>query len=183
MCEECAVYEFPIRHAREQCPFRAAAYCALCAVWGRHRTEECPDRPARGAVETVEQACPLDMLTAEYLRRPRGVGAGNWGVGVLEIEDSAKGIKKALVDAGLGGLVGRREANIRLLEDYAQTAGKRIVFRSPNRGAGSHGKATKNTAKAGKAGEVSKATEATDQEAPAALTALAAQAKDPRRVT
>ena len=130
MCSICKPILKEVRssHSESLCPIRNSRYCSTCAQYG-HLTAKCPAKPSRYFTEPifVEQLIsPSDLKEFKITSRtPLPIVIREVEPQILEIHDNDKTIAAYLSARSIKGKGSNKR---RILEEYAETNHKRVVY-------------------------------------------------------
>ena len=117
------------KHDESLCPIGQSRYCSNCAKYG-HLTKSCPAKPSRCFTEPiyVEQLiAPSDLKEFGITTLTRlPIKINDEPQQILEIKDDDKAIAAYLHARSIKSIKGYTKR--RVLEDYAEKQGKRVIY-------------------------------------------------------
>jgi len=130
MCSICKpiLKNVKIEHSQSLCPIANSRYCSNCAQYG-HLTKSCPAKPSRYFTEPVfveQLIAPSDLREFHITSRtPLPITIREEPPQLLEIADNDKAIAAYLSARSIKGKGSNKR---RILEEYAESIGKRVVY-------------------------------------------------------
>jgi len=119
-----------VEHEEAFCPLRTSRYCSTCASYG-HLTAACPAKPSRLFTEPcyLEQLISASDLKSFGItsRTPLPMQQDKTEEQILEIQDNDTVIAAYLAARSIKMRKGCTKKHI--LEEYAETIHKRVVYR------------------------------------------------------